>query len=191
VEELKSAQQEATELRRQAEEQSRIVQEALELRDKQGRLEAQLYALGQIPQTRQLPLTIPRIEIGSKAHAIEAELSPLLAMTKLRSAVLADAQGFPVVAAGEPLAHEGLAAFSAIAQETAERARRLLPIGDVLMVNLVDSNQITLSCRLFLLGTESFSVVTIGAEALQVSKAAEVVKTLQKTMTAPGSTSED
>jgi hypothetical protein len=77
-----------------------------------------------------------------------------------------------------------LAAFSAIAQETAQRARRLLPVGQIVMVNLVDSNHMTLSCRLFSLGQESFSVVTIGPEALDSSKADEVVQALQETMTA-------
>lgn len=183
VEDLTTAKQEATDLRRQWEEQSHVLNEAIELRDKQGLLEAQLYALGQIPQTRQIPRHSLRIEVGSKSHDIETGLSPLLASTSLRSVVLGDVQGFPVVAAGETLTHEGLAAFSAVAQDTAERSRRLLPLSDVLMVHLVDSNRMTVSCRLFTLGQESFSIVTIGNEALDIAKADEVVETLRKKMT--------
>jgi len=183
VTELGAAREEATTLRREAVEQAQALNEATELRDRLGLLEAQLYALGQVPQTREVPRHSMRVQIGSTSHHMEAGLSPLVTSTNLRSAVLADIQGFPIVVAGETLAHEGLAAFSAVAQDLAQRGRRLLPLSDVLLVQLLDSNQITVTCRLFTIGQEAFSVATIGQDALPLARSEEVVQTLKQSLT--------
>jgi chromosome segregation ATPase len=183
VQELSLAQEELTELRRQALEHQQLKEEATRLTDTLGQLEAQLFALGHVPTSKQNRSSIRPTAVGTKAHEIETQLSPMLERTKLRSVVLADASGFQVVAAGESLTQEGLAAYSALAAQLAQRARRLLPVGDVLLVNLVDSNRMVVSCRLFALGQEEFAVATIGPEQLELPEADEVVEALRNSMT--------
>jgi hypothetical protein len=183
VEELSAAQVELAELRRQAAEQSALLNDAVELRDQMALLEAQLYALGQVPQTKHAWSASMTVEVGDRTRELEAHLSPLLALSGLRSVVLADPGGFPVVVVGEPSVHEGLAAFSALLGEVGGRARELLPFGDVLLVNLVDINGLALSCRLFSLGHENFAVAAIGAHGLDVRRADELVNALKQTMT--------
>jgi myosin heavy subunit len=183
VQELSLAQEELTDLRRQALEHQQLKVEATRLTDTLGQLEAQLFALGHVPTSKQIRSSIRPTAVGTKAHEIETQLSPMLERTKLRSVVLADASGFQVVAAGESLTQEGLAAYSALAAQLAQRARRLLPVGDVLLVNLVDSNRMVVSCRLFALGQEEFAVATIGPEQLELPEADEVVEALRNSMT--------
>ena len=182
VQELGTVQEEVAELRRQSADHQELRTEARELTDALKQLEAQLYALGHIPQTKHVHTSIRPITIGTKAHDIETRLTPMLERTKLRSVVLADASGFPVVTAGESLAQEGLAAFSALASQIAQRARRLLPVGNVLLVNLIDDNRMVVSCRLFSLGEEEFAVATIGPEELDLLQTDEVVAALQQSM---------
>jgi chromosome segregation ATPase len=183
VQELSLAQEELTDLRRQALEHHQRKEEVTRLTNALGLLEAQLFALGHVPTTKQNQSSIKPTAVGTKAHEIETQLSPMLERTKLRSVVLADASGFQVVAAGESLTQEGLAAYSALAAQLAQRARRLLPVGDVLLVNLVDSNRMVVSCRLFALGQEEFAVATIGPEQLELPEADEVVEALRNSMT--------
>jgi len=125
------------------------------------------------------------IEIGNKARELEARLSPLLAQWGLRSVVLADSGGFPIVVAGDPLAQEGLAAFSALVSDVGQRACYLLPFGDVRWVNWVDVNGMAVSCRLFSLGQEDFAVAAIGPEGLDLPRADELVAVLQQILTSP------
>lgn len=190
VDELKSAQIELAELRRQWTDQSVMLSDAREMREQQSMLEAQLYALGQTPHTKRArPSCSTPIEIGNKAHELEERLSPLLAQWGLRSVVLADAGGFPIVVAGDPLAQEGLAAFSALVSDVGQRACHLLPFGNVLWVNWVDVNGMAVSCRLFSLGQEDFAVAAIGPEGLDRARADELVAVLRQILTsslAPG-----
>jgi len=184
VDELKSAQIELAELRRQWTDQSLLLNEAREIREQQGMLEAQVYALGQTPYTkRPRPSCSTPIEIGNKARELEARLSPLLAQWGLRSVVLADSGGFPIVGAGDPLAQEGLAAFSALVSDVGQRACHLLPFGNVLWVNWVDVNGMAVSCRLFSLGQEDFAVAAIGPQGLDLTRADELVAVLRQTLT--------
>jgi len=183
VQELSASQVELAELRRQLAESSALAEEAIQLRDQRSSLEAQLYALGQVPHTRHAGAPTATVEIGDGPRELEARLSPLLAQSGLRSVVLADAGGFPVVVAGDPLVQEGLSAFSALLGEVGQKARQLLPLGDVLLVNLVDVNSLAVSCRLFSLDEERFAVAAIGPRTLDLPRADEVVVALKQMMT--------
>ena len=79
-----------------------------------------------------------------------------------RTAVLADAQGFLIAAAGESVAEEGLAAFAAVAGEMVSRARMLLPLADVRSVRVTDANRMVLTCHLFASAGEGLGVTTLG-----------------------------
>ncbi len=181
VEELQSVQQELSDLRRLFAEQSNQLAEASELRDRLAQLEAQLYALGHTPQTRDDTTSDSagtRLEISQ----IESKLSPLLARTRLRSAVLADTKGLPVFAAGDPFPHEGLAAFAALAGDMAQRAQSLLPLSNVRLVTLIDANNMSVSCRLFSLGQDDFAVAALGPEVLNKQEADQLVAEMQESM---------
>ncbi len=102
----------------------------------------------------------------------------------LRSAALADAQGFLVASAGDALTQEGLAAFSALSSEMAQRVRTLLPLGPVKLIRLLDTNQVTVACRLFGAAGEEYGLSTIGAEELDLGQTDEVARSLSQAITA-------
>jgi hypothetical protein len=66
-----------------------------------------------------------------------------------------------VAGAGERDLGEGLAAFAGLAGEMAERARTLLPIGQMVRVSLSAANDVKLSCRFFHAAGIEYGLATI------------------------------
>jgi hypothetical protein len=165
VEELSAEREELTTLRGDAEQQKQLGQEVQELRRREHVLEAQIYGLGQTPETQTSNVLAPTVSVGTRAAEIETAMASLVAGGQ-RTVVLADRQGFAVASGGESLSQDGLAAFSALVGDVARRAGTLLPLGTVEWVRVIDKNHTQLSCRLFEWGSESFTLSTLGQSAV-------------------------
>jgi chromosome segregation ATPase len=162
VKELEQERVELFDLRGKVQELSAIAVEVSELRRRESLLEAQLFSAGQQPQTH-LARPAPSLSSDGTAVAdIENTLSNLVKPQGVRSAVLADSQGFPIVTAGDALPQEGLAAFAGLAGEFAARARTLLPLGEIVRVCLHDANCMDASCRIFTSGGSEYGLATVG-----------------------------
>jgi hypothetical protein len=165
VEELTAEREELVALRSDAEQQRHLDQEVKELRRHERILYAQIYGLGQTPQTQVSDAPREVAMTGTRAAEIEADIASLLSLGQ-RTVVLADHQGFPVASGGESSPQDGLAAFTALVGDVARRAETLLPLGSVQWVQVVDRNRTQVSCRLFQCGPEAFTLATLGQSAV-------------------------
>lgn len=134
--------------------------EAHRLRKELSAVSAELYALG---GDRKSSATLPVSETVLTGDTAEA-LAALLATDSARSAVLADRHGLLVAAAGDSIPHEGLAALTGLAHHIADQATQLLPLGEIRNINLHDANQLVVSCRLFVCGSEAMAIAVLGTE---------------------------
>ncbi len=161
LQELLHDQAELVPLRAQAAEAVSLAEEVEYLRRREKDLEAQLYASGSY-SSREMPAATGEVPVVAPVTDLESNLSALVGGSGPRTAVLADAQGFLIAAAGESVAEEGLAAFAAVAGEMVTRARMLLPLADVRSVRVTDENHMVLTCHLFTSAGEGLGVTTLG-----------------------------
>jgi hypothetical protein len=163
LQELEGERLELFELRTRVQELSTIADEVIDLRRHEAELEAQLFSTIRHSQT------IPGVETGGlrtlsevdEAPDTESVLCSMVGPGRARSAALADGLGLLVAGAGERDLGEGLAAFAGLAGEMAERARTLLPIGQMVRVSLSAANDVKLSCRFFHAAGIEYGLATI------------------------------
>ena len=182
VSELSAEREELIALRGDADQVRMLDHEVTELRRRERALEAQIYGLGQTPETEVRRSMAPIAIAGTRAAEIEAGLAPLVAAGQ-RTVVLADHQGFPIASSGELEPQDGLAAFSAVAGDAARNAETLLPVGSVQSVWVIDKNRTQISCRFFNCGSESFTLSTLGQATLSTDDIDAVLLTVTATMT--------
>jgi cell division protein FtsB len=183
VTELSAEREELIALRGNADQVRILDQEVTELRRRERALEAQIYGLGQTPETEARRSIAPlAAATGTRAAEIEAGIAPLVAAGQ-RTVVLADHQGFAIATGGELEAQDGLAAFSAVAGDVARSAETLLPVGSVQWVWVIDKNRTQVSCRFFDCGSDSFTLSTLGQAALSIDEFDAVVSTITAKMT--------
>jgi hypothetical protein len=188
--ELEHQRRELSGLRERLVDLEALEEEVLELRERERSLEAQLFAIGYAPAAH--PELPPGSSVsGTSAAHMESGLEQLRSEQGLRSAALADAQGLLVASAGDARTQEGLAAFSALSSELAERARALLPLGEVKFVRLLDENQVTVACRLFGAAGEEYGLSTIGSRDLDLARADEAASSLGRAITTGRTESDD
>ncbi len=183
IKELSTEREELLLLRGDAEQQRVLAQEVKDLRCRERILEAQIYGIGQTPETLVRDSVPPPAVTGTRASEIEVGIASLLTQGQ-RTVVLADRQGFPIVANGERLTQDGLAAFSALAGDAAKRAETLMPLGTVQWLKVIDKNHTQISCRFFDCGTEHFTLSTIGQSVPSLETVDAVIATVMSKMTA-------
>jgi chromosome segregation ATPase len=162
--ELTGASEEHLALRERVEELSRSADEAQPLRARVRQLEAKLFAAGIVEPAAVRAET--RAVASAPSGALESELDKLLRATRVRTAVLADAGGLVVAGSGEAAMHEALAAWSGMANTLADRACDLLPLTNVIHVEMQDGNRTTITCRFFQCLEELYAVTMVGSERL-------------------------
>jgi hypothetical protein len=190
LQELLHDQAELGPLRAQAAEAVSLAEEVEYLRRREKDLEAQLYALGSY-SSRSMPAVSGELPMLAPGSDLETNLGTLVGADGPRTAVLADAQGFLIAAAGESVAEEGLAAFAAVAGEMVSRARMLLPLADVRSVRLTDANRMVLTCHLFASSGEGLGITTLGPGEPKAESTARAIAGLATIVSGPESTAEE
>jgi hypothetical protein len=180
LQELEGERMELFELRARVQELSTIADEVSDLRRHEAELEAQLFSTIRHSQT------IPGVETGGLHTLGEVDATPdaesvlcsLVGPGRARSAALADGLGLLVAGAGERELGEGLAAFAGLAGEMADRARTLLPIGQMVRVSISAANDVKVSCRFFLAGGIEYGLATIATGTIEGAGDERAIDTL-------------
>jgi len=189
LQELLQDQAELADLRARFHDLQSLGEEVAYLRRREKDLEARLYASG-APIEADALSTAGVQALHTVGTDMEASLHSLVQPEGVRSAVLADTQGFLIASAGEPLPQEGMAAFAAIATEMVSRTRALLPLAEVDAIRVSDTNRMVLTCRLFETGGQGLGVATLGPGEPSSQDADRVVSELAVAVAGKSSDSE-
>ncbi len=176
---------ESIELRKQVEELSQQAGQTEALKQQVRELEAQLFAEGRQPRKTEPHEVVKERGEGGLTQDIERALAPLMALSQVRTVVVADSMGLPVAGVGSSNHQEGLAAISGQAEELALKAMEFLPMSEIRKVMMQDANELTFSCRLFNCGPELLTLSILCAEpapdeALLARAVASVEETLSR-----------
>ncbi|HEY3357653.1 MAG TPA: hypothetical protein VGQ83_30655, partial [Polyangia bacterium] len=157
VAELQSYAVEVQELRPAAAELAAATSDLARARDRVRSLEAQLFSAGPAAVVPE-----PPAPVDGESVSLDDNLRRLVDREHLRVAVVADDRGLLIAAAGDNEHQEGIAAIAGLAEQMALRATEFLPLDGVRHVRLRDRNDMVLSCVLFRLGEEVYSLSTLG-----------------------------